>query len=67
MHYMMNGEEILGYADYSNSKIILMNMIIKKIEYYSSLANESFFIFKEDMYEIFYSEDVYIGQGSVNN
>ena len=60
LHFIITGEEKIGYADSSNSKVIVENYDLEKdTELYSSVFNESFFILKKDMFVLFYPEDIH--------
>ena len=60
LHFIISGKEQIGYADSSNSKVIASNYDPEKdTEFYSSVLNESFFIFKKGMFVLFYPEDIH--------
>lgn len=68
LHFIISGEEQIGYADYSNSKVIVENYNFEKdTELYSSVLNESFFIVKKDMFALFYPEDIHRPSIRINN
>jgi YhcH/YjgK/YiaL family protein len=60
LHYIISGKEKIGYADLSNPKVISAKYDNEKdAEFYSYVANENFFIFKEGMFVFFYPEDIH--------
>jgi len=60
LQYILYGEEKIGYADYRNSKISLKEYNNESdIELFSKIENESYFILKNDMYAVFFPEDVH--------
>jgi len=60
LQYILYGEEKIGYADYRNPKISLKEYNGENdIELFSKIENESYFILKNDMYAVFFPEDIH--------
>jgi biofilm protein TabA len=60
IHYILNGEEIIGYSDYKNEKTIAAKYNIEKdAELFSNILNENFFVLKRGMFAIFYPQEIH--------
>jgi len=60
LQYIIYGEEKIGYANYSNNKVLGQEYSKEKdIELFKKVKNESFFKLKKDMYVIFFPEDIH--------
>jgi biofilm protein TabA len=60
IHYILNGEEMIGYSDYKNQKTIAAKYNIEKdAELFSNILNENFFVLKMGMFAIFYTKEIH--------
>lgn len=60
LQYILYGEEKIGYADYRNSKISFKEYNVENdVELFNKIENESYFILKNNMYAVFFPEDVH--------
>jgi len=59
-HYIIYGEEVMGYAGYAGSKLTAADYNEEKdIELFSCASGENFFILKKDMFVIFYPYEIH--------
>ena len=57
---IISGEEKIGYADYSNTKIIYKAYDeINDSELFTIVKNETFFVLRENMYAVFFPGDIH--------
>ena len=59
-HYIIYGEEVMGYAGYAGPKLITTDYNEEKdIELFNCASGENFFILKKDMFVIFYPYEIH--------
>lgn len=60
LQYILYGEEKVGYADHRNPKKSLKEYDGKNdVELFTKIENESYFILKNNMYAVFFPEDIH--------
>jgi len=59
-HYMLDGEEIIGFSDYeSRGEVSKAYDPEKDVELFSNIKNENFLLLKEGMFIVFYPNEIH--------